>query len=42
MLYTYFYCGHTPNTQKIHSDLNSLNTFTKETSSLNVKLVLIR
>jgi hypothetical protein len=28
--------------KKIHSNLNSLNTFTQKTSSPNVKLVLIR
>jgi hypothetical protein len=33
---------HTLNTKKIHSDLNGLNTFTKETGPYNVKLVLIR
>jgi hypothetical protein len=36
------YCVHTVNTKKIHSNLNSLNTFTKETGSPNMKLVLIR
>ncbi len=35
------YCVHTLNTKTIHSNLNSLNTFTKETSSSNVKPVLI-
>ncbi len=33
---------HTLNTKNVHSDLNTLNTFTKETSSCKVKLVLIR
>jgi hypothetical protein len=32
------YCVHTLNTKKIHSNLTSLNTFIKETSSPNVKL----
>jgi hypothetical protein len=36
------YCVHTLNTKKIRSDLNSLNTFTKQTGSHNVKPVLIR
>ncbi len=36
------YCVHTLNTKTIHSNLNSLNTFTKETGSPDVKLVLIR
>jgi multidrug transporter EmrE-like cation transporter len=36
------YRVHTLNTKTIHSNLNSLNTFTKETSSPNVKLILIR
>ncbi len=31
------YCVHTLNTKKISSDLNSLNTFTKETGSNKVK-----
>ncbi len=34
--------SHTLNTKTIRSHLNSLNTFTKETGSLNVKLVLLR
>jgi hypothetical protein len=38
MLYIY----HTLNTQKIRSNPNSLNTFTEETGSTNVKPVLIR
>jgi hypothetical protein len=33
---------HTLNTKTIRSNLNSLNTFTKETGSPNMKLVLIR
>jgi hypothetical protein len=36
------YCVHTLHTKKISSNLNSLNGFTKETGSSNVKLVLIR
>ncbi len=36
------YCVYTWNTKTIHSNLNSLNTFIKETNSPNVKLVLIR
>ncbi len=36
------YCVHTVNTKTIRSNLNSLNTFTKETGSPHVKLVLIR
>jgi hypothetical protein len=42
ILYIYLLCPHTVNTKTIHSNLNSLNTFTKETGSPNVKLVLIR
>ncbi len=33
---------HTLNTKTIRSNLKSLNTFTKETGSLNVKLVFIK
>jgi hypothetical protein len=36
------YCVHTVNTKTICSNLNSLNTFTTETRSPNVKPVLIR
>ncbi len=36
------YCVHTLNTKKICSNLKSLNTFTKEIGSPNVKPVLIR
>jgi len=36
------YCVHTLNTKKICSSLNGLNIFTKETSSPNVKSILIR
>jgi hypothetical protein len=32
------YCVHTLNTKKIYSNLNSLNTFLKETGSNKVKL----
>jgi hypothetical protein len=42
MLCTSTYGVHTLNTKTICSNLNSLNTFTKETSSPNVKLVVIR
>jgi hypothetical protein len=35
-------CPHTLNTKTIHSNLKSLNTFTKETGSPNVKLILLR
>ncbi len=35
------YCVHTLNTKTIHSNLNNLNTFTKEISSSNVKLILV-
>jgi hypothetical protein len=41
MLYIYTYSLHTLNTKKIHSNLNSLNTFTKETSSNKVKLTKV-
>jgi hypothetical protein len=41
MLYIYL-CVYSLNTKKICSDLNSLNTFTKETGSPNVKLVLMQ
>jgi hypothetical protein len=42
-LYIYLLCPQSEqNTQKIHSNLNILNTFTKETGSSNVKPVLIR
>ncbi len=36
------YYVHTLNTQKIYFNLNSLNTFTKKTSSPSVKPILIR
>ncbi len=35
------YCVHTLNTKTIHSNLNNLNTFTKEIGSSNVKLILL-
>jgi len=38
---TSIYCVHSLNTKTIHANLNSLNTFTKETGSSNLKLVLI-
>jgi hypothetical protein len=41
MLYIYVLCPHSEH-KKIHSNLNSLNTFTKENGSPNVKLVLVR
>ncbi len=39
MLYIYLLCPHTLNTKTICSNLNSLNTFTKEAGSPNVKLI---
>ncbi len=39
---TYLLCPHILNTKKIHFNLNSLNIFTRKTSSPNVKPVLIR
>jgi hypothetical protein len=36
------YYVHTLNNKKIRSNLNSLNTFTKETGLPNVKTILIR
>ncbi|CAM6049302.1 unnamed protein product, partial [Sphagnum compactum] len=39
--YIYVLCPHSEH-QKIHSNLSSLNTFTKKTSSTNMKSVLIR
>ncbi len=41
MLYIYILCPHSENTKTIRSNLNSLNTFTKETDSPNVKIVPI-
>jgi hypothetical protein len=41
MLYIYLLCSHSEH-QKIRSNLNSLKTFIKETSSPNVKPILIR
>jgi hypothetical protein len=41
MLYIYVLCPHSKH-QKIHSNLNSLNTFITETRLPYVKLVLIR
>jgi hypothetical protein len=41
LLYIYtLWCPHSEQPKKIRSNLNSLNTFTKETGSPNVKLVL--
>jgi hypothetical protein len=42
MLYIYLLCPHSEHPKKICSNLNSLNTFTKETGSGNVKPVLIK
>jgi len=39
MLYIYLLCSHSEHQNKIHSNLNSLNTFTKETGSANMKPV---
>jgi hypothetical protein len=42
MLYIYLLCPHSEDQKNICSNLNNLNTFTKETGSANVKPVLIR
>jgi hypothetical protein len=42
LLYIYLLCPHSEHQKKICSNLNSLNTFSKETGSPNVKLILIR
>jgi hypothetical protein len=38
-LYIYLLCPHSEHQNKIHSNLNSLNTFTEETGSPNVKTI---
>jgi hypothetical protein len=40
--YTSNCCVYTVNTKTVRSNLNSLNIFTQGTSSLNLKLILIR
>jgi hypothetical protein len=42
MLYIYQLCPHSEHQKKIHSNLNSLNTFTQKIGLSNVKLILIR